>query len=97
MALENMAQSCTTSHGFLAPCQHLEKTKDTIPRKCLDRLEGWTEGQTEGQKDRQKDGHKDGMKDGWTDPILLDPSGYCWGSKNFIYYKLIHNVSMNIK
>ena len=31
------ALSYTTSYGFLAPCQNLEKTKDTIPRKCLDR------------------------------------------------------------
>ena len=25
------------SYGFLAPCQNLEKTRDTIPRKRLDR------------------------------------------------------------
>ena len=25
--------SCTTSYGFLAPSQNLEKTNDTIPRK----------------------------------------------------------------
>ena len=31
---ENLALSCTTSDGFLAPCQNLEKTNDTIPRKC---------------------------------------------------------------
>ena len=36
--------SCTTSHWFLAPCQNLEKTNDTIPRKHLVR---W--------KDRRKD------------------------------------------
>ena len=30
--------SCTTSYGFLAPCQDLEKTNDTITRKHLD---GW--------------------------------------------------------
>ena len=32
-----------TSNGFLAPCQNLEKTNDTIPKK--------TPGQTEGQTD----------------------------------------------
>ena len=30
---ENLAMSCTTSYGFLAPSQNLEKTNDTIPRK----------------------------------------------------------------
>ena len=29
--------SRTTLYGFLAPCQSLEKTKDTIPRKRADR------------------------------------------------------------
>ena len=28
--LENPALSCTTSYGFLAPCQNLEKVNDTI-------------------------------------------------------------------
>ena len=42
--------SRTTSYGFLAPCQKLEKTNDTIPRKCSDR-----------QKDRRKDGRKNGQ------------------------------------
>ena len=54
--LENPALSCTTSDGFLAPCQNLEKVNDTILRKRLDR---W--------KDRQKDGRKDR---GQTDGIL---------------------------
>ena len=44
--LENLALSCTTSYGFLAPFQNLEKTNDTIPRKCLHRR---TEGQKGGQ------------------------------------------------
>ena len=35
--LENPALSRTTSRGFLAPCQNLEKTNDTIVRKRLDR------------------------------------------------------------
>ena len=35
--------SRTISYGFLAPCQNLEKTNDTIPRKYQDRTaEGWT-------------------------------------------------------
>ena len=38
------ALSCTTSHGFLGPCQNLEKTKDTIPRKFPNRR---TEGQAQ--------------------------------------------------
>ena len=42
--LENPALSHTTSYGFLASCQNLEKTNDTIPRKCPDR-----------QKDEWKD------------------------------------------
>ena len=32
--------------------------------------------------ERQKDGWKDGWKDRQTDPILQEPSGYPWGSKN---------------
>ena len=35
--LENLALSHTTSYGFLASWQNLEKTEDTIPRKPLDR------------------------------------------------------------
>ena len=35
--MENLALSRTKSHGFLAPCQNLEKIDDTIQRKCLDR------------------------------------------------------------
>ena len=51
---ENPALSRTTSYGFLASCQNLEKTNDTIPRKHPDRQNGKTDGRTEG----------------WTDPIL---------------------------
>ena len=32
----DLALSRTTSYGFLAPCQNLEKTNDTIPRKRPD-------------------------------------------------------------
>ena len=42
--LENTALSHTTSCGFLAPYQNLEKVNDTIERKHPDR-----------QKDRQTD------------------------------------------
>ena len=42
---ENPALSSTTSYGFLAPCQNLEKTDDAIPRKHPD-------GRTDGRKDR---------------------------------------------
>ena len=35
--LENSALSHATSYGFLASCQNLEKTNDTIPRKRPDR------------------------------------------------------------
>ena len=42
--LENLALSSTTSYEFLAPCQNLKETNDTIPRKRLDR-------RTEGQSD----------------------------------------------
>ena len=42
--LENPALSRTTSYGFLAPRQNLEKVNDTIQIKHLDRR---TEGQTE--------------------------------------------------
>ena len=45
--LENPALSHTTSYGFWVPCQNLDKTNDTIPRKCLDRRkEGPKDGQT---------------------------------------------------
>ena len=33
--------SHTTSYGFLASCQNLDKTNHTIPRKCPDR---WKDG-----------------------------------------------------
>ena len=49
---EHSALSHTTSYGFLAPCQNLEKTNDTIPRKWLDRRK---DGQKDGWKDRRKD------------------------------------------
>ena len=52
--LENQALSRTTSNGFLALCQNLEKTNDIIPRKC---------------RDRRKDGRKDRRTEGQTDPI----------------------------
>ena len=35
--LENPALSRTTSYGFLASCQKLQKTNDTISRKRPDR------------------------------------------------------------
>ena len=40
---ENPALSSTTSYGFLAPYQNLEKNNDNIPRK---QMEGWKDGQT---------------------------------------------------
>ena len=48
---KNLTLSHTTSYRFLEPCQNLEKTNDTIPKKHLDkqkggRTEGWKEGQT---------------------------------------------------
>ena len=46
--LENPALSCTTSCGFLAQCQNLEKVNDTVHRK---RLERGKDGRTEGQTD----------------------------------------------
>ena len=45
-------KSGSVTHNFIwvpsAPCQNLEKTNDTIPRKCPDRwkdgrMEGWTD------------------------------------------------------
>ena len=42
--LENPALSRTTSYGFLAPCQNLEKVNDTIQRKHPDR---WKDGRTD--------------------------------------------------
>ena len=33
-----LALSCTTSYGFLIPCQNLEKSNDPVPRKYLG---GW--------------------------------------------------------
>ena len=43
---ENPALSRTTSYGFFAPCQNIEKTNNTIPRKRPDRR---TDRQTEGK------------------------------------------------
>ena len=49
--LENPALSCTTSYGFLAPHQNLEKVNDTVQNICLER---W--------KDRRMgDGRMDGQ------------------------------------
>ena len=45
---ENPALSRATSYEFLVPCQILEKTNDTIPRKRLNRR---TDGRTEGRTD----------------------------------------------
>ena len=57
--LKNLVLSCTTSYGFLAPCQNLEKVNDTIHRKC---------------PERQKDRWKDRWKDGWKDrPYFIGP------------------------
>ena len=78
-------------HNFIwvsSTCQNLEKTDDTIPRKCPD-------GGTKGRKDRcqnsektddtiqrkRPDGGTKGRKDRRTDPISYDPSGYRRGSK----------------
>ena len=47
--LENLVLSRTTSYGFLAPCQKLEKANDTIQRKHPDR-------QKDGRTERRKDG-----------------------------------------
>ena len=38
--LENPARSHTALYEFLASCQNLEKTNDTIPRKRPDRRKG---------------------------------------------------------
>ena len=46
-SLENQALSHPTSYEYLASCQNLEKTNDTITRKCLGRRkERWKDGQT---------------------------------------------------
>ena len=45
--LENPALSRTTSYGFLAPSQNLEKINDIIERKYSDRQkDGWKNGKT---------------------------------------------------
>ena len=48
--LHKIRLSRTTSYGFLAPCQKLEKTNDTILRERLGRQK---DRRTKGQKDRQ--------------------------------------------
>ena len=59
--LENPTLSRTTSYDFLASCQNLEKTNDTIRRKRPDsRKDGQKGGRTEGQKDERIDRQKDG-------------------------------------
>ena len=46
--LVNPALSRTNSNGFLASCQNLEKTNDTISRKCRDRRkDGWKDRRTD--------------------------------------------------
>ena len=50
ISLENPALSHPTSYGYLASCQNLEKTNDTITRKCLGRRK---DGRMEGRKDGQ--------------------------------------------
>ena len=56
---ENPVLSCTTSYGFLAPCQNLEKVNDTIQRK---------------HPVRQKDRKIDRRMEGWTDrPYFIGP------------------------
>ena len=53
---KNPALSRTTSYGFLEPCQNLEKTNDTIPRKYPDRWsDRWKDRRTEGWKDKRMD------------------------------------------
>ena len=47
--LENPARSHTALYEFLASCQNLEKTNDTIPRKRPDRRK---DGRTDGRTDR---------------------------------------------
>ena len=47
--LENPALSHTTSYGFLASYQNLEKTNDSIPSKHPNR---WKERRTDGKVDR---------------------------------------------
>ena len=46
---KNLVLSCTISYGFLATCQNLGKTNDTIPRK---RKERRTDGRTDRMTDR---------------------------------------------
>ena len=47
--LQNPTLSSTTSYEFLASCQNLEITNDTIPRKCPDR---WIDRSADGRTDR---------------------------------------------
>ena len=49
LSQENLNMSCTTSFRFLAPCQTLQKTDNTIPRKYLDKQK---DGRTDGRMDR---------------------------------------------
>ena len=46
--LENLALPCTTSYGFLTPCQNLGKINDIVQRKHPGRM-------TEGQMDEGTD------------------------------------------
>ena len=45
-----------------------------IDRRMDGRMEGWKDGRTEGSTE--------GRTEGRTDPILQDPFGYRWRSKN---------------
>ena len=106
--LENPALSRTTSYWFLASCQNLEKTNDTIPRN---RPDWWKDG----RKDRQTLFHRTlQVNDGgpkvtlWTPlcstirkiqhiQVLILPGEYA--AKNRFTYNVLHlrNILFDIE
>ena len=79
--LENPALSCTTSYGFLASCQNVEKTNDKfLPRQT--KGNAWTDQRTDGRRDR---------------PYFIGPFQLTPGvRKTIAYHKEISSVHLAI-
>ena len=74
---ENPAFSCTTSHGFLAPWQNLEKK---TPRETKEQKDGW--------KDRMMVGRNNGQT-----LFYRNLPATTWGSNSAFNQILQHNFS----
>ena len=80
--LENAALSCTTSYGFLAPCENLEKVNNVNQRKHLD---------------RQKDGRMDRPYLIGPFQLLLGVQHYCKGKTYSTKMRCIYTSRYKMK